>query len=544
MSRRDFVDLTSDETTDIAPPRKQSLGRPASTPLTDRGKPSSHVRVEEQAPRTRTPQLHSQKPTPALTRDKSPPKKSKTTHDTPSSNHDPTISGISIAKSHINNSRVLEAGGDVLRHGTSKHDLAQSGALRSLSPLRSSLSMDTAKDGLSHLPDENFARTSMPPRLTLRGPSGDAPLPTKGYGTRSAGFRSSDTREAEEGSSSDSRSISRRGPTGNPINLLNREFGGESKRRINRSRLGVSFSGQLHIDGEDSDNDNAARAMRHSINAVFGPLRKKSEESEISEEEIIPKTRVASHKKANVATGPRRQRSEGRHSSGNDDLQEAASAQLLNDVLELPAKPDPPRLGLGKLLFPSGGLDNDTTVDETHLRLKTPQKHQRTHKAQKTPNSAMEPTKTETLGEQAQGSISEDDPSLQQTKLVLDDAINSNPVLSKRSVPLGIESLTAMLKRHEIAMWNDQAYLIKPALRQAKLDCIQAAQPKLNRSLPDPFSGILGDSFLPTEKVQIDAKNQSRSKLQSRVFNSAYTQHNDGLIYFDNIEYASTVSAL
>src|SRR5271155_2721315 len=173
MSRRDFVDLTSDETTDIAPPRKQSLGRPASTPLTDRGKPSSHVRVEEQALRTRTPQMHSQKSTTVLTRDKSPLRKSKTTHDTPSSNHDPATSGISIAKSHINNSRVLEAGGDVLKHGTSKHD----SALRSSPPLRSSLSMDTAKDGLSHLPDDNFARTNVPPRLTLRGPSGDPPLP-------------------------------------------------------------------------------------------------------------------------------------------------------------------------------------------------------------------------------------------------------------------------------------------------------------------------------------------------------------------------------
>src|SRR2546421_3616741 len=245
MSRRDFVDLTSDETTDIGPPRKQSLGRPASTPLTDRAKPSSHVRVEEQATRTRTPQMHSQKSTPVLTRDKSPLRKSKTTHDTPSSNHDPAASGISIAKSHTNNSRVLEAGGDVLRHGTSKHDSAQAGALRSSSPLRSPLSMDTVKDGLSHLPDDNFARKNVPPRLILRGPSGDAPLPTKGYGTRSAGFRSSDTREAEEGSSSDSRSVSRRGPTSNPINLLNREFGGESKRRINRSRLGGSFSAQL-----------------------------------------------------------------------------------------------------------------------------------------------------------------------------------------------------------------------------------------------------------------------------------------------------------
>jgi hypothetical protein len=544
MSRRDFVDLTSDETTDIAPPRKQSVGRPASTPLTDRGKHSSHVRVEEQTPRTRTPQMHSQKSTPVLTRDKSPLKKSKTTHDTPSSNHDPAISGISIAKSHVNNSRVPEAGGDVLRYGTSKLDLAQSGALRSSPPLRSSLSMDTAKDDLSHFPDDNFAKTSLPPRLILRGPSGDAPLPTKGYGTRGAGFRSSDTRETEEGSSSDSRPISRRVSTGNPINLLNRELGGEPKRRINRSRLGVSFSGQLHIDGEDSDNDNAARAMRHSINAVIGPLRKQSEESEISEEEIIPKMRVASHKKANVATGSRRQRSEGRNSSGNDDLQEAASAQLLNDVLEHPAKPDPPRSELGKLLFPSSELDNDMTVDEPRLGLKTPHKDQRTHKAQRTPNPMMEPTKTEALGEQAQGNISEDDPSLRQTKLVLDDAIDSNPVLSKRPVPLGIESLTAMLRRHEIAMWNDQAYLIKPALRQAKLDCIQAAQPKLDQSLPDPFSGILGDSFLPTEKVQIDVKNQGRSKLQSRVFNSSYTQHTDGLIYFDNIEYASTVSAL
>jgi hypothetical protein len=270
--------------------------------------------------------MHSQKSTPVLTRDKSPLKKSKATHDTPSSNHDPVSSGISIAKSHINKSRVLEAGGDVLRHGTSKHDLARSGALRSSPPPpRLSLSMDTAKDDLSHLPDDNVARTSVP-RLTLRGPSGDAPPPTKGYGTRSAGFRSSDTHDTGEGSSSESRSISKRVPTGNSMNLLNREFGGEPKRRINRTRLGVSFSGQLHIDGEDSDNDNAARAMRHSINAVFGPLRNQSEESEISEEEIMPKTRVASHKKASAATGLRPQRSEGRHSSGNDDLQDAASA--------------------------------------------------------------------------------------------------------------------------------------------------------------------------------------------------------------------------
>ena len=488
--------------------------------------------------------MHTQKSTPVLTRDKSPLKKSKATHDTPSSNQDPAVPGISIAKSHVNKSRVPEAGGDVLRHGTSKHDLARSGALRSSSPPRSSLPMDTAKDDLSRLPDDNFARTSVTPRLTLRGPSGDAPLPTKGYGTRSAGFRSSDTHETGEGSSSDSRSMSKRVPTGNPINLLSREFGGEPKRRINRSRLGVSFSGQLHIDGEDSDNDNAARAMRHSINAVLGPLKNQSEESEISEEETMPKTRVASHKKANAATGPRPQRPEGRHSSGNDDLQDAASAQLLNGVLELPAQPDPPRLGLGKLLFPPSRLENDITVDEPHLRLKTTHNDQRTHKAQRTPNSTMEPTETEMLGEQARGNISEEDPSLQQTKFALDDTIDSNPVLPKRSVPLGIESLTAMLRRHEMAMWNDQAYLIKPALRQAKLDCIQAAQPKLDRSLPDPFSGIVGDFFLPAEKVQIDVKNQGRSKLQSRLFNSSYTQHSDGLIYFDNIEYASTVSAL
>jgi hypothetical protein len=302
---------------------------------------------------------------------------------------------------------------------------------------------------------------------------------------------------------------------------------------------------QQHIDGEDSDNDNAARALRDSINAVLGPLSKQSEESEVVEEDIIQRTRGVLRDSLYAATAPQRQRSEEAPSSGNDAEQEAATAQLLKDVFELPAKPSPPQSGLETLLLPSHGLDGNTTNDKLDLKSTTPPREdQKGSRNQRTPSLTMEARKRKILGKNSQGNWSEDDPLFEKTKATLPEVVGSDPPLAKEPALLEIEPLTEMLRRHEIAMWSDQSYLIKPALRQAKLDCVQAGQPKLDRNLPDPFAGLVGDSFAPAEKLQTDIKNQTRSKLQARVFNSSYTQHNDGLIYFDNIEYESTISAL
>jgi hypothetical protein len=531
------INLVSDEDTDDTLPKKKSL----STPLADRGRHATHSKVDQQPLRIRTPQTS----TPSLTRDKSPFRKSNTPRDVASSSHDPVVSGNSPAKSHHNKSRTLEPGGEGIKHGTSQQGSVRQGTLISSPPLHLPLSTGTSRRSSSNSPNDTFAGTSLLPHLTLRGTSGHTPLSTKSRGTRSTGFRSSETREAEEGHSSETRSISRRAPTGTSISLLNRNVGGDSKRRINRARLGASSSGQQHIDGEDSDNDNAARALRDSINAVLGPLSKQSEESEISEEEIIQKTRGALRDRINAATTPQRQRSEEAPSSGNDAVQDAATAQLLKDVHELPAKSNTPRFGLENQPFPSDGPGDNTTSVNPGLKPRTPPcDEKRTGKNQRTPGSTMEAKMRKPLGKKPQGNQNEDDPPLEKTNVVLGGATDPDPTLLKGPAPLDIESLTAMLKRHEMAMWSDQGYLIKPALRRAKLDCIQAAQPKLDRSLPDPFAGVVGASFAPAEKLQVDGKNQTRSKLQARLFNSSYTQHNDGIIYFDNIEYVSTTSAL
>ena len=543
MPRRDFVDLVSDEETENVVPKNKSLERPPSTPLADRGKQASHSRADQQLFRTKASLTLSQKFTPALSRDKSPHRTSNTTHDTLSSNHDPSISSSAGAKSHASKLGGFDQGGEDMSRATFKLGSARSGALRSSSPLHSFLSAATAKDDSSHSQHDNFTGTSLPPRLTLRSSSAHTHLSTESLGRRSTALRSSDRDETEDFHSLETRSTSRRAPTSPSIPLLNSNIGGALKRRISRSRLGTSSSGQEHIDGEDSDNDNAGHALRDSINAVRGPLSKGSEEAEISEE-TMKKTRAAPSKRINAANAPRRQRPERTPSSGKDAVQEAASAQLLRDVLELPAKPDPPRLGLEKLLSPSDGLENDIVNDDPNSKARTSDEHQTTG-----PNPGMlswttERTETEMLRKQSPRNMSEDHSQLENEKVILDEAIDSNAASSKALAPLDIEALTAVLKRHEIDMWSDQGYLIKPTLRQAKLDCIQAAQPKLDRSLPDPFAGIVGDSFAAAEKPQIDAKNQTRSKLQVRVFNSSYTQHVDGLIHFDNIEYQSTTSAL
>ena len=378
--------------------------------------------------------------------------------------------------------------------------------------------------------------TSLPPRLTLRGASAHNRLPPKSLAKRSSAFHSLGTWEVEEGHSLETRSASRRATTSTSISRASTGVAGESRRRISRSRLGASSAGQQHIDGEDSDNDNAARALRHSINAVL--VSRHSEEAEVTGEETIKTTTTATDSNIDPAVGPRRQRLEGKRSNRNDDMQEAATAQLLKDALDLPAKPAPRPLGLGMPLLPSDGLASDMRSNNLDSNSNTPGKNP------KTSSSTTEPRKMETLGTLSQRDLSETDQPIENTKVIIDKTMELSSVSSKRTAPLKADSLTAALKRHEKAMWIDQGYLIKPALRHAKLDCIQAAQPELDRTLPDPFSGMIGDSVTPAEKAPVDFRNHGRSKLQARLFNSSYTQYNDGLIHFDNMQYQSTAPDL
>lgn len=483
----------------------------------------------------------SQRPTPVQTQDKSPFRKSKATNDTPASDHSPPVSGSSNANLYIAKPRAPERPAEGTPHDASKQGPAKPGALRSSSP-RSSLSADAARSNSRRSPSNVFITTNIP-RLTLRGTSGPTPVPASSYGTRSTTSRTSDTREPEDGRSPEPRFTSRRAVAGTPGSLLISNVGGEWRRRISRARLGTSSSGQQHIDGEDSDNDNAARALRDSINAVLEPLSKQSDESEVSDEE--DKTRGSLCDTINPATASQRQRSEEAPSRGNDAVQEAATAQLLNDVLEMPAKQRPPRLGVETLLSASNGPESHVAKDNIDSKSKTPPREdQRAGRNQRTTSLTMGAAKGKAKGKKPQGTWSEDDPPFEKDDGVFGEMTSADPASSKGPAPLDIEPLTAMLRRHEMAMWSDQGYLIKPALRQAKLDCVQAAQPQLDRSLPDPFAGLVGSSFALAEKLQTDVKNQTRSKLQSRIFNSSYTQHNDGLIHFDNIEYMPTISVL
>ena len=481
---------------------------------------------------------------PASIHDTSTPRILKISHDVLASSYDATVSGGSSVKSQTHKSKLVDPGRDGIRHETAKQRSVGPVTLRSASPIRFSPSIGAARGNSSHSPDSTLAGTSMAPHLSLRGTNGQVQLPTQSRGTRSTSLRSSDTREAEESHPSERRYTSRRAPTGTSVWLPNSKFRGDSRRRIDRARLGGSSSGQEHIDGEDSDNDNAARALRDSINAVAGSLSKLPQESESSEDEIMQKTRGALRGGMIEATVTQQQPSEEAPSSATDAMQEAATAQLLKDVFELPAKQDLSRSGPENPSSLSNGLNDGTTNEDPPLRSRTtPREDRRTGMNERTPSEMIEITK-ETPGKESQGERSENESPSEKTKEALGGAIRSTPTFSEEPAPLKIEPLTVMLKRHAMAMWSTQGFLIKPALRQAKLDCVQAAQPKLDQNLPDPFAGIVGDSFAPLEKPPTDSKNQTRSKLQARVFNNAYTQHTDGLIYFDNIEYVSTASSL
>ena len=546
MRRRhlpEVVDLTRDENSDNALSKNMALARPLSTLLVDRGKEPSQSRADQQLLRTRISQPLSQKSTPAPRRDTSPSRKSNTTHNTPSYKHEPVTSGSSRPGPHISKPQDLDPSGDDIRHGISKYGLATARGSGSSSPL--GLSRQTNKaEGLKVL-NNTSAGTSLPPRLTLRGPSGQSEFATQSLGRRSSAFRSSGMREADEGRLLDTRFTPRRVTTGTSTSQANTTIRGESRRRTDRSRLGASSSGQQHIDGEDSDSDNAARALRHSINAVLPPISRHSEDPDMSGEDMINKTIDALSNRTDAAIGSQRQRLEGRRSKRNDDVHEAASANPLNNDLEEPAKRVASQIPvLKKPLLPVDGLASDMRSNIINLNSTTTFETQMTSKNPNMPSSTTEPRKMEMLGKQSRRGLSEADQPIQNAQVVLDETMGLNATLLKGLAPLTLESLTTILRRHEMAMWTDQGYLIKPLLRRAKLDCTQAAQPNLDRNLPDPFAAMAGDSFAPAQKVPTDVRNQTRSRLQTRLFNNSYTQSNDGAIFFDNIEYLSTASTL
>lgn len=235
-------------------------------------------------------------------------------------------------------------------------------------------------------------------------------------------------------------------------------------------------AGLRQNDDEDSDTDDAERTLRDSIRSASALHREPSEEGQ---------------------------------SSGNEALQEAASAQLLNDVCEKPTQINSPSQGLAQMLFPADEIDilaAEPGLEPNHLGS----------------IQICRPSRTETVDDTLVKTRGASPPSLQ------------IPIL------LNLEAFKAGLRRHQKTMWSDKEYLMRPALRQAKLDCISAPGPELESSLPDPFDGFIGSSFSLNEK---QSETQSRAHLQMKVFNSSY-QHTDGKVSFENIDFESAIPAL
>ncbi len=363
-------------------------------------------------------------------------------------------------------------------------------------------------DNISHSREDLIASMSsnrFPEGRSLRRPLGKE---------RRAFSRSTDKYEEDAESSRETRSKSRQVFTSSldrtPITSALKNS--EKKKPTQPPRISQSSAILLQqTDSEDSDTNTAIHVLRNSIKTVSAPHRLSSEEAQSSE---------------------------------NEDVQEAVSAQLLDGVRQEPPLLDPEVPVLAQMLIPSDE-PNERLNDGSPANVLTLKKPLGTWNNASSDNEAVMlrggPVKHAVQHAEA-SPVDEDEPVING---VTDAELRSSilPPLAGL-VSSEAQAMKRVLQGHTKNMGSDQEYLMRPALRQAKADCINAVGPQLDNSIPDPFDALVGSLYSVAEKLQPDAKNQALVRLHSRIFNSSYTTHSDGSIHFDNVEYESQLSAL